>query len=266
MARLLAGLETAGDVVVVLDGLDAPADARLVEELEELVRRAPPQVRFVIARRSQCRTDRGRPDSSPAATPSQLGEGDLAFQPEEAWQLVEEVANRCLTDAQLQALMARTEGWPVAVRLAATALRRTGDVDALVRDFGRDDPHLRGYLDEEVTSRQPTVVRDFLSRTSVLDQMSGSLCDEVTGRGDGAAMLRHLVRQGLFTRCVRPGGVWFTYHPLFRDRLRHELRHARPGVEPRTSAARPGGTWRAATPDLPPATSSRRATGTSSSL
>jgi len=231
VARLLADLETAGDVVVVLDGLDAPADARLVDELERLVRGAPPQVRFVVARRSQCRTDRGRPDSSPAATRSQLGEGDLAFRPEEARQLVEEVANRCLTDEQLQALMARTQGWPVAVRLAATALRRTGDVDALVRDFGRDDLHLRGYLDEEVISRQPTVVRDFLSRTSVLDQMSGSLCDEVTGRGDGAPMLRNLVRQGLFTRCVRPGGVWFTYHPLFRDRLRHELRHARPGVE-----------------------------------
>jgi LuxR family maltose regulon positive regulatory protein len=232
VSSLLADLESAGDVVVVvIDGLDAPADARLVEELEALVRHAPPHVHFVVARRSHWRTDPHRPGSSLGGTPFQLGEDDLAFRPEEARQLIEEVANRCLTDEQLHALLARTQGWPVALRLAAIALRRAVDVDALVRNFGGDDRYLRGYLDEEMISGQPAVVRDFLTRTSVLHQMSGSLCDELTGRSDGAAMLRNLARQGVFTRCIRPGGVWFTYHPLFRDRLRHELRHSRPGVE-----------------------------------
>jgi LuxR family maltose regulon positive regulatory protein len=217
-------------VGLVVDGLDTPAHPRLVEELESLLRRAPPQVRFVVATRSRWRVDPHRSGSSLGGTPFQLGEDDLAFRPEEARQLVEAEANRCLTDAQLHALMARTRGWPVAVRLAAIALRRAADVDAFLRNFGGDDPYLRGYLDEEVLFRQPAVVRDFLSRTSVLDRMTGSLCDEVTGRTDGEAMLGDLVRQGLFIRCERPGAVWFTYHPLFRDRLRRELRHSRPGV------------------------------------
>jgi LuxR family maltose regulon positive regulatory protein len=229
-SSLVADLENAGDVVLVVDGVDAPAHPRLVEELESLLRQAPPQVRFVVATRSRWRTDPHRPGSSLRGTPFQLGEDDLAFRPQEARQLVEEEANRCLTDEQLHALMARTRGWPVALRLAAIALRRAADVDTVVRNFGREDRYLRGYLDEEVLSRQPVVVRDFLTRTSVLDRMSGPLCDEVTGRTDGAAMLGDLVRQGLFTRCERPGGVWFTYHPLFRDRLRRELRHSRPGV------------------------------------
>src|ERR687893_1005480 len=231
VASLIADLASAGDVVLVVDGLDSPADARLVEDVESLLRRAPPQVHVVVATRSQWRTGRQRPGSSLGGTPFQLGEDDLAFRPEEARQLVEEVADRCLTEEQLHALMARTRGWPVALRLAAVALRRAADVDAVVQNFGGEDRYLRGYLDEEVLSRQTVVVRDFLARTSVLDRMNGSLCDEVTGRTDGAAMLRDLVRRGVFTRCAPPGGAWFTFHPLFRDRLRHELRHSGPGVE-----------------------------------
>lgn len=229
-SSLLADLESAGDLVVVVDALDAPANPGLVQELDALVRHAPRQVHFAVARRSQWPTAR-HPPRFPSATPFQLGEDDLAFRPAEARQLIEEVANRHLTDEQLHTLMARTRGWPVALQLAAIALRHAADVDALVRNFGRDDRYLRGYLDEEVISRQPAAVRDFITRTSVLHELSGSLCDEVTGRGDGAAMLRNLVRQGLFVRCVGPGADRFSYHPLFRDRLRHELRHSRPGVE-----------------------------------
>ena len=227
---VLAHLEWAGDSVVVIDGLDAPADLQLVEALEALVGLAPPHVRFAIARRSQWPTGQHHA-SSPGRALRQIGEDDLAFRPEEARRLIQVVADRSLTDEQIHALMARTRGWPVALQVAASALRRVADVDALVRTFGRDDPDLRGYLDEEVISRQTATVVDFLTRTSVLDEVSGSLCDELTGRRDGSALLGDLARRGLFTRCVRPGEDWFAYHPLFRDRLRHELRRARPGAE-----------------------------------
>ena len=80
------------------------------------------------------------------------------------------------------------------------------------------------YLAEEVLDQQPEHVRDFLLETSVLDRLSAELCQTVTGRPDGQAMLEALDRAGLFLMPLDDVRAWWRYHQLFADLLRARLR------------------------------------------
>ena len=79
------------------------------------------------------------------------------------------------------------------------------------------------YLVEEVLSRQPDEVSAFLLDTSVLDQLTGGLCDALTGRSDGQLMLETLERENLFVVPLDDERRWYRYHHLFADALRARL-------------------------------------------
>ena len=229
LAQLVADMEPTGDAILVVDGLDAPASATLVEELGALLMPAPKGLHVVVASRSRWPTLVRL--SRLAGAVVCLDEADLAFTPDEAQLLVRAIAGRKLTGRQLEVVLERTGGWVVGLQLAALALRHTADADALIEGLSADDRHVAGFLREEVLAPQPAHVRRFLERTSVLDHLSGPLCDALTGDGDGASMLDHLDQHGLFTCRVAPGRGWFTYHRLFRDLLRRELRRREPDAE-----------------------------------
>jgi DNA-binding CsgD family transcriptional regulator len=103
----------------------------------------------------------------------------------------------------------------------------------VIESLTGEDRDLAGYVGAEVLDRLPARVRRFLARTSVLDRLSASLCDEVAGRpdGDGEAMLALVEQQGLFVRRAARGAGWFSYHPLFRDVLRSDLRRSEADAE-----------------------------------
>ena len=98
-------------------------------------------------------------------------------------------------------LVERTEGWAAGLQLAGLSMRDVDDhaqVAAFIDDFAGSHRFVIDYLADEVLARQPDQVRDFLLRTSVLDRFSGDLCDAVTGRTDGGALLERLERANLF--------------------------------------------------------------------
>jgi ATP/maltotriose-dependent transcriptional regulator MalT len=66
---------------------------------------------------------------------------------------------------------------------------------------------------------------------SVLDQLSGELCDAVTGRADSQAMLEQVERAGLFPVPLDEVRGWWRSHHLFADLLRRPptAGEARPG-------------------------------------
>ena len=88
--------------------------------------------------------------------------------------------------------MARTEGWPAAVYLAALA----GSEQLPYR-------HVSEYLASEVLDGLDAAIRDFLTRTAVLPRLSAALCDHVLEREDSAATLEALVRENLFVTVAR---------------------------------------------------------------
>ena len=137
-----------------------------------------------------------------------------------------------LTAAQVQALEDRTEGWIAALQLAAISLQGRSDVAAFITGFAGDDRYVVDYLVEEVLAHQPAPVREFLLHSSVLDRLSGPLCDAVLDRDDAAAMLRTLERDNLFLVALDDRREWFRYHQLFGDVLRARLLAEQPDLAP----------------------------------
>src|SRR3712207_1180460 len=149
--------------------------------------------------------------------------------------------------ALVAALEARTEGWAAGLQLAALSARThagaaagPGDVAGFVEAFSGSHRFVLDYLVEEVLDRQPDEVRAFLLDTSVLDQLTGGLCDALTGRSDGQPMLETLERANLFVVPLDDERRWYRYHQLFAGALRARLaaRHADRVVELHARASR----------------------------
>ena len=132
----------------------------------------------------------------------------------------------------VEALEGRTEGWIAALQLAALSLQGREDVSSFIARFAGDDRYVVDYLVEEVLAHQAEPVRDFLLRTAVLDRLTGTLCDALTGRDDGSRMLTTLERANLFLVPLDDQREWYRYHHLFADVLRARLLAEQPELVP----------------------------------
>jgi LuxR family transcriptional regulator, maltose regulon positive regulatory protein len=227
------------DVVLVLDDYHL-VDAREVHDgMAFLLEHLPPRVHLVIA---------GRADPPlPLARLRGGGElvevraADLRFTAGEAAAYLNGAMGLALTARDVTALEGRTEGWIAALQLAALSMQGRTDVTAFIEGFAGDDRYIVDYLTEEVLARQPDEVRDFLLRTSVLDRLSGPLCDAVTGRDGGQARLVELERENLFVVPLDHRRRWYRYHRLFADVVAAHLLDERPGEVP--DLHRRAGAW-----------------------
>ena len=151
---------------------------------------------------------------------------DLRFTPAEAREFLNRAMGLDLTAADVEALDERTEGWIAGLQLAALSLRgipEPGGVADFIEAFTGSNRFVIDYLADEVLSRQPAQVRDFLLGTALLDRLTGSLCDAVTGGVDGAQVLEALDRGNLFLVPLDADRSWYRYHHLFADVLRARL-------------------------------------------
>ena len=110
-----------------------------------------------------------------------------------------------------------------------------------MESFSGSHRHVLDYLTEEVLEQQPQSVREFLFETSVLDRLSGPLCDAVTGRADGQRMLEAIEAANLFLAPLDEVRGWWRYHPLFADLLRARLQQQDP--ERMRELHRNAGSW-----------------------
>ena len=152
----------------------------------------------------------------------ELRAADLHFTSEEATDYFTQMG-LTLTSDQLSVLQDRTEGWIAAMQLAALSLRGRADIAHFIEGFAGSDRYIVDYLLEEVLLTQTDDVREFLLRTSILDRLSGPLCDVVTGASQSSAMLNRLDRANLFLIPLDDHRRWYRYHHLFGDVLRARL-------------------------------------------
>jgi LuxR family maltose regulon positive regulatory protein len=125
--------------------------------------------------------------------------------------------------------VARTEGWAAGLQLAGLSLRGHADPAGFVAAFRGSHRFVLDYLADEVLDGQTEQVRAFLLETSVLERLSGELCDAVTGRAGSQAMLADIERAGLFLVPLDQVRGWWRYHHLFADLLRVRLQAEQPG-------------------------------------
>ncbi|HEX5945659.1 MAG TPA: LuxR C-terminal-related transcriptional regulator [Acidimicrobiales bacterium] len=244
--HLLAALRGSQPATVVIDDAHVLCDPVLLDELRTLVEHLPSWVHILVGTRVDPSFVRYRDRVSGRA--ADLRQDDLAFNRDEAGELVRRLLDRDLTTAQLDALLNRTQGWIVGLQLAAVSLRDRAEVGHFIDTFADDDRHVADYLTEKVLRHQPPEIRRFLLATCILDRLSGPLCDAVTGENGGEAMLARLERASLFVTRPDSGSERRSYHPLFRTLLRHHLHDEDPAGEERY--LRRAATWHLERDDL----------------
>jgi LuxR family maltose regulon positive regulatory protein len=210
-----------GDFILVLDDYHLVDEKSIDEVLTFLVDHLPPQMHLVITTREDPSLPIPR-----LRTRGQLIElraADLRFTPSEAAEFLNQVMGLNLSTDEVGALEDRTEGWIAGLQLAALSMKGQQDVHGFIQAFAGDHRYIVDYLVEEVLQRQPEAVRSFLLQTSILDRLSGPLCDAVTGQTGGKARLEALQRGNFFLIPLDDRHHLYRYHHLFADVLRMHL-------------------------------------------
>ena len=225
VTALVNELAAAGDdLALVLDDYHTIASQPVHDAMAFLLSHLPPRLHIVITSRN----DPPLPLARLRATGqlAELGAADLRFTPDESADLLREVWELDLSVEAAAALASRTEGWAVGLQLAALSLRERPDPDALLDAFRGTHRYVMDYLSEEVLERQPERVRTFLLRISILERLTGPLCDAVTGDHDGQTMLEEIERANLFLFPLDEERRWYRFHHLFGGLLRDRLHRA----------------------------------------
>lgn len=214
-------------LTLILDDCHVIETAAIYEALTFLLDHAPMQLQVIIATRADPPLPlarlrgRGQLDELRAA--------DLCFIPDETTLFIERVTQGTLSAADSVALTVRTEGWAAGLQIAAMALQKQPEAAQWVRVLAGSRRSMLDYLAEEILQQQPADRQLFLLQTSILDRLSGAMCDAVTGRTDSQAVLHELDRANLFIIPLDEDRQWYRYHRLFADVLRQRLQHLHPG-------------------------------------
>ena len=230
LPRLVNELDSLGEITLILDDFHRLSSVPARQSITWFVEHAPPGVQLVLASRTE--------PVLPVAALRAHGEllelraGDLRFSPEEADAFLNGRLGLGLTPDDVQALVGRTEGWPAGLYLAALSLQHAPDRHAFVRRFGASHHHVIDFLVTEVLQAHDPSAQALMLRTSVLERLSGPLCDAVLEQDGSAAMLDALSRTNLFLAPLDDEGRWYRFHHLFAQLLRVELERREPGVAP----------------------------------
>jgi LuxR family maltose regulon positive regulatory protein len=228
---LLNDLATRGTAqVLVLDDYHVITNSVVHDSLAYLLDHLPETLHIAIATRSDPPLPIGRLRARGELT--EVRAADLRFTSDEAAAFLNVTLGLDLQLSDVARLQQRTEGWAAGLYLAALSLRGRPDQSRFIESFAGDDRQIVDYLLSEVLAGQPDEVRGFLLETSILDRLSGPLCDAVTGWAHGAAMLERIERSNLFLIPLDTRRTWYRYHNLFGQLLQHELGRVEPEIVP----------------------------------
>jgi LuxR family transcriptional regulator, maltose regulon positive regulatory protein len=215
-----------GEIAVVLDDYHIIDSESVHQIVSFLLEHLPEGVHLIISSRVDPPLPLAR-----LRTRNQMTEfdaADLSFTSKEAATFLSSLMKLNLSAEDVVALEERTEGWIAGLQLAALSMRDRKDVSGFIRSFSGSHRDILDYLAEEVLERQSGQVRGFLLETSIAEHLTGALCDALTGRDDGQAMLERLERENLFVVALDDERRWYRYHHLFADFLRGRLMRERP--------------------------------------
>ncbi len=234
LTRLLAALEAmTRPVALAIDHLESVTNVECLEVIGEIASRLPPQTRLVICSREQIRLPIGRLRAEGRLL--EIDARDLALDREEAAGLLQGIGVG-LADADVTELVTRTEGWPAGLFLAALSLQvGTPRLDAGVGLTG-DSRFLGDYLRAEVLDRASPRDVEFLVQTSILESLSGPLCDATLDVVGSSAQLDELEQRNLWVVPLDDHREWYRYHRLFGELLRTELQRRHPELVPQLHA------------------------------
>jgi len=222
-------LERVGlEAVLVLDGLEQLRSERSLQAIAAIVRGLPRSVTLALASRREIRAGLGRLRAEDRLL--EFGARDLAMSAYEAGRLLSGLGVE-LDEQGLETLVDRTEGWPAGIHLSGASLRERPVRERRLRLSGADAA-TADYVREEILEPLDPARLRMLRRVSILEQLSGELCDAVMQAHGSGRELRELARDGAMLLEQNPAGSWFRAHNLVRDVLRSELALCEPELVP----------------------------------
>ena len=213
-------------VVLVLDDYHLVTNPEIHQAMTVLLERLPTTLHLVLAARSEPALPLPRLRVSGELV--EIRAEDLRFSEQEAAALLNDLQGLGLESVDVACLHERTEGWAAGLYLAALSLRGRSDPRQFVASFAGDDRQVVDYLGLEVIANQPDHLRAFLLQTSILERLSGALCDAVTEHPGSAGTLEQIERANLFLVPLDTKREWYPLPPPVRR-----------AAAPRAAALRP---------------------------
>ncbi len=212
------------ELLLILDDYHLVEAQGVDHILTFLLSHMPPAMHLVIATREDPQLPLARLRAQNQLT--ELRFADLRFTSAETAEFLNQTMGLHLSAVDVAAIERRTEGWIAGLQLAAISMRGRRDTAGFIESFTGSHRFILDYLLEEVLDQQTESIQTFLLRTSLLDRLTGALCDAVTGQTGGQQTLEYLERANLFLVPLDSERRWYRYHRLFADLLRHRLQHS----------------------------------------
>jgi LuxR family maltose regulon positive regulatory protein len=216
-------LSAGAQFILVLDDFQVIQDRAIMEVLEMVLANPPGQLHLVLITREDPLLPLSRLRANNQMV--EIRAEDLRFSDLEVDLFLNEVMGLDLSQAEIEAMENRTEGWAAGLQLAAIAMHNREDLSSFISHFSGSYRYILGYLTEEVLSRQPESIQTFLLQTSILNNLCGELCNAVTGRSDSRSLLEGCFHANLFLIPLDAEGRWYRYHHLFQDLLQNQQSH-----------------------------------------
>jgi LuxR family maltose regulon positive regulatory protein len=226
--QLVNELDRDDHVVLILDDFHRLSGGAARDSIAWLIEHAPPTLHIVLGTRSEP----GLPLGAMRAHGEllEVRADALAFTEDDADALLNRRLDLGLARAEVDLLVERTEGWPAGIYLAGLSLAGVRDRHAFVSRFGGMNRHILDFLVGEVLDAHDPETQTLMLRSSILDRLSGPVCDAVLESEGSARLLRRLARTNLFLLPLDDVGEWYRFHHLFEQLLSVELEHREPGV------------------------------------
>lgn len=225
--RLGAAIATAQPFVLVLDDVHLLHEQACLDAVGTLARHVRDGSQLALSAHDALTLPPGT-SGAPGLT-LELGPDDLRMSSAQAAELLE-AAGVDLPEADVAELTRQTEGWPAGLYFAALSTRTRGA--RRTARFSGADRLVSDYLQAELLAERPADELRFLARTSVLERLSGPVCDAVLETHGSAAMLQSLARSNLFLIPLDRDGEWYRYHHLLQQSLRAQLSRDEPDLVP----------------------------------
>jgi ATP/maltotriose-dependent transcriptional regulator MalT len=227
------------EVVLVLDDFHVIRERACLDQIASFLVHLPARVQLVVITRAVPALPLARLRA--VGDMVEIGMRELRFAGKDAAAFLHAVSGIELSKPDVAQIVERTEGWPAGLYLAALSLRNHPSPAGFVRDFTGDNRFIVDFLAEEVLSRQPPEIRQFLARTSILGRFCAPLCEAVTGTPGAAGIIDMLERENLFVVPLDETRQWFRYHHLSAQVLHTELTRTEADLVPELH--RRAGAW-----------------------
>ena len=208
-------------IILVVDDFHLIENKEIISSITYLLENQPENFHLLITTREDPFLPLSRLRARDQLT--EIRAVDLRFNADEVNKFLIDVMDLHLSNEEYKALEIRTEGWITGLQLAAISLRGQKDTRNFIDRFSGSNRLVLDYLIEEVITQQTDEIQNFLLKTSILNRLSGSLCNAVAEVQNGQSLLELLDHSNLFIIPLDEQRGWYRYHHLFADLLRQML-------------------------------------------